>query len=387
MSPLPEQGTPALTEMDRRGDVVFVVGSAGDDTPARSFRVCSRTMARVSPVFDRMLFGHFAESKSAVAAAAADAVNAANSTDLLSFPGTPAAAAAPTAKEWTVHLRDDRPEAFDLFAGIAHGQYRRVPRSLSVDRLYELTVLTHYYDATPALTPWLQGWVAGVGEGSHNAEMSSGHVARRDGELVMPKVLWIAWELGHKQLFEGTARRLVMESCGSLFGEESGLGELSMPPDVIERVAAIRIETIRSIMDVFRDLVSKLVLVDEGPRWCRHASYMGPHRCESMILGSLTFCLTRAGLWPVPAAEDVEESVLTLYSTLMNLVIHDIGRPSVDGRGGGGSSSSGVVVDHAECNPRGFLMERIKNILAEVGSPVSEGHRKHLDRQIQRLLV
>ncbi|GKT60037.1 nuclear pore protein [Colletotrichum tofieldiae] len=362
MSPLPEPSTPPLTEMDRRGDIVFVVGAGGDDTPVRSFRVCSRTMARVSPVFDRMLHGNFSESKPTP-------TTTTTNTDLLSSLGTPGT---PT-KEWIVNLRDDKPEAFDLFASIAHSQYRRIPRSLSIDKLYELTVLTHYYDATPVLTPWLQTWVAGIGEGS---EINSSHVAGRDGELLMPKVLWISWELGHKQLFEGTARRLVMESCGSLFGEDSGLGELSMPPDVIERVAAIRVETIQSIMDVFRDLASKLVLVDEGPRWCKHASYMGPHRCESMILGSMTFCLTRAGLWPIPEAEDVEESVLTLYSTLMNLVIHDIGRP---GEKGG--------VDHGECNPRGFLMERIKNILGEVGSPVSEGHRRHLDRQIQRLLV
>lgn len=129
-------------------------------------------------------------------------------------------------------------------------------------------------------------------------------------------------------------------------------------------------------MDVFRDLYEKLVTVDEGPRWCLHASYMGPHRCESMILGSMTFCLTRAGLWPIPETADVDDSVVMLYSTLMNLVIHDIGRP---GEKGG--------VDHSECNPRAFLMGQIKDILAEVPSPVNDAHKKHLDRQIQKLLV
>lgn len=129
-------------------------------------------------------------------------------------------------------------------------------------------------------------------------------------------------------------------------------------------------------MDLFRDLSEKLITVDEGERWCRHAMYMGPHRCESMILGSLTFCLTRAGLWPIPEATDVEDSVVTLYSTLMSLVIHDIGKP---GEKGG--------ADHAECNPRAFLMGRIKDILGQVPNPVNETHRKHLDRQIHMLLV
>ncbi|KAF5486115.1 hypothetical protein CGCF413_v014157 [Colletotrichum fructicola] len=343
MSPLKETGSPELTELDPRGDVVFVVGSAAaEDTPARSFRACSRTMARVSPVFDRMLNGKFTEAKPA-ASGSGDA-----------------------AADWVVQLRDDKPDAFALFASIAHAQYRCVPRSLTIDKFYDLTVLTHYYDATPMLTPWLQGWISGIGEvpdvGSEG--------------LLMPKLLWISWELGHKQLFESTARRMVMECQGSMIGEDAGLEELSMPPDIIERINAIRSQTIQSIMDVFRDLYEKLVTVDEGPRWCLHASYMGPHRCESMILGSMTFCLTRAGLWPIPETSDVDDSVVMLYSTLMNLVIHDIGRP---GEKGG--------VDHSECNPRAFLMGQIKDILAEVPSPVTDAHKKHLDRQIQKLLI
>ncbi|KAK1468402.1 hypothetical protein CMEL01_00169 [Colletotrichum melonis] len=363
MSPIQEPSVPALTEMDQRGDVVFVVGTAVDNTPARSFRVCSRTMARISPVFDRMLHGSFAESKPT-----------APSSDLISLSssGINGTTTSP-AKDWIVHLRDDRPDSFDLLASIAHSQFQRIPRALSIAKLYELTVLTHYYDATPVLSPWLQTWVSGIAE---SPETTSSSIAGPEGELLMPKLLWISWELGHKQLFESTARRMVMESSGNLFGDESGLGDLSMPPDVIERIAAIRTQTIQSIMDVFSTLAEKLVSVDEGPRWCRHASYMGPHRCESMILGSMTFCLMRASLWPIPEADDIDESVLTLYSTLMNLVIHDIGRPS--DKGG---------VDHSECNPRGFLMERIKNILADVPSPVGEAHRKQLDRQIQKLLI
>lgn len=197
MSPNNGTGSAELTEMDSQGDVVFIVGSAAEDTPAHRFRVCSRTMARVSTVFDRMLHGNFAEGKGA----AANSNNAAG--------------------DWVVELRDDKPETFDLFASIAHAKFRRVPRSLSIDRLYDLTVLTHYYDATPMLTPWLQSWVAAIGEAPE---------AGLDG-LLMPKLLWISWELGHKQLFETTARRMVMESRGT--GEETGLEGLVMPPDII----------------------------------------------------------------------------------------------------------------------------------------------------------
>ncbi|UQC85781.1 uncharacterized protein CLUP02_11280 [Colletotrichum lupini] len=241
MSPIQEPSVPALTEMDQRGDVVFVVGTAVDNTPARSFRVCSRTMARISPVFDRMLHGSFAESKPT-----------APSSDLISLSssGINGTTTSP-AKDWIVHLRDDRPDSFDLLASIAHSQFQRIPRALSIAKLYELTVLTHYYDATPVLSPWLQTWVSGIAE---SPETTSSSIAGPEGELLMPKLLWISWELGHKQLFESTARRMVMESSGNLFGDESGLGDLSMPPDVIERIAAIRTQTIQSIIDVFSTL-------------------------------------------------------------------------------------------------------------------------------------
>ncbi|TEA21662.1 hypothetical protein C8034_v003622 [Colletotrichum sidae] len=347
MSPLIETASsPDLTELDPRGDIVFTVGPSTDpNKPPRKFRLCSRAMARASPVLDRMLHGNFAESRPPHPAAAA------------------AAAAAATDTNWEVRLPDDDADAFDVLASIAHARFRRVPRVLpppSIAGLFDLTVLTHYYDATEVLAPWLQGWVSGLGE------------AAGDGE--MQKLLWVAWELGHRQLFESTARRMVVEGKGG--GGEGEVDGVNLPLDIIARIRTIRLKTIRSILDVFRDLAERLVLVDEGPRWCKHASYMGPHRCESMILGSVTFCLTRAGIWPIPEAEDFEESVVALYSTLMNLVIHDIGRP---GDKGG--------VDHSECNPRGFLMGRIKDILAGVENPVGEEERRHLDRQVEKLLV
>ena len=91
-----------------------------------------------------------------------------------------------------------------------------------------------------------------------------------------------------------------------------------------------------------------------------------------MILGSLTFCLTRAGLWPIPEAGDIDNlSILQLQSTLMNLVIHDIGRIS--------------DMDHTVCNPKNFLEGQVRRIVAEVPDPVLDSHRKHMEQQINNL--
>lgn len=121
-------------------------------------------------------------------------------------------------------------------------------------------------------------------------------------------------------------------------------------------------------------MVETLIVVDERPRWCHHASWMGPHRCESMILGSITFCLARAGLWPLPEAREVDQySVLGLYSKLTtSLVIHDIGETT--------TSES-----HRECNPRAYLLDKIRQTVEEIPSPLTAVHTEHLERQSAKL--
>ncbi|KAI0377600.1 hypothetical protein F5Y04DRAFT_173441 [Hypomontagnella monticulosa] len=318
-------------EFDQRGDLRLRVGPA-NETSSTSFLVCSRTMARISPVFDRMLYGSFAEAK-------------------------------PTdAENWVVDLPEDDPASLAIIVRIAHGHFNEVPRILTIERLYTLTTLTHYYDATPILTPWVDTWLNSVDD------------ILRDSNILMPKFLWVAWELGQKVLFKATARRILFEAPASILESCSPSHGLQMPPDIIENITEIRLQTIQAFIEVFRDIVDKLLVVDENPRWCRHASYMGHHRCESMILGSMTFCLARAGLWPLPEATEVEESVVELYTKMMNLVIHDIGRPTPKS-----------TEDHSECNPQQHLVEKMKGIINGVADPITDAHWRYLDVQERKL--
>lgn len=123
-------------------------------------------------------------------------------------------------------------------------------------------------------------------------------------------------------------------------------------------------------------MVENLIVVDERERWCRHHTWMGPHRCESMILGSMTFCLARAGLWPLPDARDMEYSVLGLYGKLTSLIIHDIG-----GADGGDKGK----VDHRVCNPRTYLLDLVERVVRETPSPLTEFHTKYLDGKGKKL--
>lgn len=320
---------------DPRGDVKLCVGQ----TDPVTFTACSRALARASPVFERMLFGLFMESK-------------------------------PTnGEDWVVELPEDKPTALSIFLRISHGQFDQMPRTLSIDDLYDLTVLSNYYDGTHMLEPWVGRWMSLVEDDAKASKVS------------MAKSLWIAWEFGRKDSFCRIARRMLMESDGS---EDP---HLRMQPDIIgkllmhinktitnsvsERISANRLMTIQALLDVIGRLVNDLLVVDEKPRWCRHAEWMGPHRCESMILGSITFCLARGGLWPLPQAEDVMDSIVGLRRKMTGLVVHDIGK--VDG------------LDHTHCNPGPFLLSEVERVFIDIRNPVTKDDLEAMDKQSKRL--
>ncbi|CAH0045574.1 unnamed protein product [Clonostachys solani] len=339
-NPSPRSTSPV--DLDYHGDVKLRVGQSKDADglaiEPTYFTACSRTLARISPVFDRMLYGHFAEARK---------------------PTTPD-------QDWIVNLPNDKPEPMGILLGIAHCQFLAVPKTLTLDQLYDLTVLTNYYDATALLSPWVDSWIACM-DG----------ISKQDARVLLPKVLWVAWELGKISILEDTARRMLLEVDGPPFMDTCEEEDIQTPPDVVERIDAIRTQTTRSLLEVVGDMTEALVVVDERPRWCRHAQWMGHHKCESMILGSMTFCLARAGLWPLPDAEEVEYSILGLYGKLTELVIHDIGEERLHD----------AVRSHAECNPRRHVLRRLRSIMEELPSSLTEMHMATVEKQRHRLMA
>ncbi|KAM3492026.1 hypothetical protein MY3957_004684 [Beauveria namnaoensis] len=321
--------------VDRRGDVTLQVGRDCETKdnfwqPAE-FLVCSRTLARASPVFDRMLYGPYIEAMG-------------NKTD---------------ATGWTVALPEDKPAPMQVFLNIAHARFDLVPLILSVDSLYDLAVLTNYYDATPLLLPWIGAWMASL------AEIS------QDANEIQYKMLWIAWEFGRKEEFGAIAHRMLMEQPEQC---EEAVGDQVQVPHILDEIESIRAQTISKLLHIVGDVAKKLTVGDQRPRWCRYATHVGHHQCELMSLGSMTFCLARAGLWPLPEAAQVKLSLSDLYRILTNLVIHDIG-----------ATADAPETDHRFCNPRRMLMDRVDQVMRNISSPLTEFHVRHLEKQAKRL--
>lgn len=172
---------------DPRGDIKLCVGEPNPVT----FTACSRALARASPVFERMLYGRFMESKKS------------------------------DEGEWIVKLPEDKGTALSLFLRISHGQFDHVPGTISIDDLYDLTVLSNYYDGTRMLGPWIARWMPSLEDKAKISKES------------MAKGLWIAWEFGRKDPFSRIARRMLMEKDGS------DDPDLKMPPDIIGKCVCL----------------------------------------------------------------------------------------------------------------------------------------------------
>ncbi|KAF9878381.1 hypothetical protein CkaCkLH20_03873 [Colletotrichum karsti] len=153
---------PELIKYDEDGDLILYV----DDDTAR-YQVCSRTLARSSPVFKRMLRGGFAESRPV------------------------------DGSDWIVELPDDKSEPMQIFLSIIHGRLMDVPKKLPIAGLHGLLVLTEKYNATEVLRLWAAGWI----ENAHINKGAEDH-----------SIIGIAWELGQVELFRQLMENIT-ETC------------------------------------------------------------------------------------------------------------------------------------------------------------------------------
>ncbi|XXG95276.1 hypothetical protein Hte_001537 [Hypoxylon texense] len=162
--------------IDPDGDLCLVVG----DEDGYTFVVCSKTVARASLVWKKLLYGNFAESLRPTK---------------------------DSGKEWIVRLPDDNPRPMRVLLNIIHSRFDQVPINVGFDNpptdgsrmtfddLFLLTVLTDKYDLTRNLRPWVRNWLNDIGNGPLAIDFAGFRAADMD------RLFWIAWELGNEEFF------------------------------------------------------------------------------------------------------------------------------------------------------------------------------------------
>lgn len=186
-----DKSPPAPWCFDENGDLTLVVGDE-----KRRFIVCSRSLARMSPVFQRMLYGKFCESRSS-----------SNRPD-----------------PWVVELPEDPPAATEWMLWIVHGSFRRVPAVLKELELLSVLIFVDKYDMTESIRPFIRRW---------KASLYSWPPRVSDHDCLA--LVRIAWELGDSDALDEIAKKLVLDSVVNKEGQLCHDHHAFAPPGPIEQ--------------------------------------------------------------------------------------------------------------------------------------------------------
>ncbi|KAI8236743.1 hypothetical protein K4K55_003737 [Colletotrichum sp. SAR 10_96] len=261
-APMP---TPSKT-FDSKGDLYLVVGSnirAGDPS---TFLVCSKALARASPVFDKMLFGPLAEPRPSTESSKQDSA-------------------------WIVHLPEDEPAHFEVVLNILHCNFKEVPQDFSFPLLSGIVAVADKYDCTEIFRPWIDVWITDIElEDVYEAKLAL-HIAWhlecistfREALLVITEQSFIS-EDGHIFIFPKGFPNLNEdgeEIAAEPQGLEKYLGDL-IPLEAVDQIKDHRAKVVIEIMNPFVTLHDDLA---NGQRRC---STPDDHdECDNMLLGSL----------------------------------------------------------------------------------------------------
>ncbi|KAJ8129440.1 hypothetical protein O1611_g4191 [Lasiodiplodia mahajangana] len=343
-TPRPLQPPPAQSCLDPRGDLSLDVGIY----PARSFMVCSRTLARVSRFWDKMLYGEFIESKKP--------------------------SPQDDSPEWTVKLPEDNPTAMGLLLSIIHGRFDVVPSYedlLYVRDLYNVSVITDKYDMVHVLQPWARGWL-------RSTLCSTELIGESLREQYCHERLWISWALGDKANFEEIAKKMLLTSCTSIRDPNSlRCAGVLEPPDIYDIIERTRLDTIKALLAPFHDIIEGLIANDETfcEKYARKKKKKNHgNSCLPSMLGTGIQSLHSVGLWPIPQPAEISWSISILSDKLKSVRIKCTGYPELEEES----------VHNHKCSQGLVLRDKIKKVLDSIPSLLTEGHERHLECQARK---
>ncbi|KAJ4996043.1 hypothetical protein K4K48_009124 [Colletotrichum sp. SAR 10_66] len=321
----PEDGNDDGLDRDHDDDDAASVKSDPSDTSknGQRFVVCSRALSRASPVFCKMLYGHFAEADSS--------------------------------RSKAVNLNDAIEPMF-LALLIIHGRFDIVPARLTVEELFDLLVVTNKYQMTGIARPWLHKWVPYL-----KAIPCSPH---------KDLLAWIAWELGAEQMFAHVARAIARECRVNEDGEVLDTDGEPMRLNVYLDAAGILDDIARARKDAVSFIFSPLRLYTQeilNGGGCAAGWIVSKAECNNTVLGSVMTACKTAGFDPAPLISGSEP---VYFGSISELCVQ-IQAMIVENR------------DGHDCNP----IERAKilamNIIdiEEMPSPVTQSQGEHMKKQ------
>ncbi|KAJ3951383.1 hypothetical protein N0V92_012212 [Colletotrichum tropicale] len=254
---------PQTVTVEDDGDLRLVAGCEGWETT--TYVVCSRALARHSPVFKAMLFGNFAEAR-------------------------------PTdGSQWVVEVSGDNPYMFPMFLSILHGSFKDVRTKLEIYELGALLVIVQKYDALPVIRPWVRGWMEG-------ARKSSDENFGDSSQLVCS-----AWVTGHLDIFEDEVQKVIYTCSANgqelLHGFQFTDHEALHPPGLFEYLGKLRDDILKALIAPYLEIYKTLAQRQSPEHDLTFHACLKTHMendkrlvCESTVLGSLIIGFSRRGI-------------------------------------------------------------------------------------------
>ncbi|KAJ0311442.1 hypothetical protein Brms1b_008347 [Colletotrichum noveboracense] len=270
--------------LDSKGDLYLVVGSlAATSVPAT--------------LFDKMLFGPFAESRPSTESSKQDSV-------------------------WIVHLPGDEPAHFEVVLNILHCNFKKVAQRLSIPLLSGLVAIADKYDCIEMFRPWVNYGLPDLEpEDIYEAKLTL-HIALHFG--CIPTFEYALWSITSRSSISKDGRLSIVPEPFMNFnarGEEIAampqdldkyLGDL-IPMEIVDQIKDHRAKSVLGMMEPF------VTLHDDLANGHRRCSIPGDQdECDSMLLGSLirSFRRTTLGQPSKDAVQQYRGSVMDLEGKL-----------------------------------------------------------------------
>lgn len=208
----------SVIKIDHDGDLTLVAGK-----PKARFLVCSKSLSRSAPFWNRCLYGPFKESK-------------------------PAAG-----HEWVVELPEDSPGGLECVLLLVHGLGHKMP-TIDLQLAFEITVITNKYDMTRYLWAFVRPWLQDL-EPPRPDEGGDGTI------VPQLKWLWVTKELGDSGQHGQTFAELTLMVCTTSNGD----GHLVLRPYEQDETDVLTPETLgyyEAEMDVIFALAGKRFLAN-----------------------------------------------------------------------------------------------------------------------------
>ncbi|WYZ42758.1 hypothetical protein EsH8_VI_000457 [Colletotrichum jinshuiense] len=280
--------------IDPNGDLLLHVGSDPSSGDTKSFRVCSSTLRRASPFWNRTLMETSSETR-------------------------------PLESEWwgwTPSLfacQYEKSDGLLILLNMIHSQFQLVPRSPTLSEIYNTLSLASLYEMEHVLQPWIARWY----------DVLEGAEASRSGHDIAMLVC-IAWALGDERLFAKTMIKIavscVVDGEGHITTADGiGLDEYTYDslgsPVILENIRSLRSRLSLDLTSHINDVINRLI---DGKWLCAGISGIPVTRnkkCDYVVLGSIF-----AGLVYVRGSRTTEveiradESIMDLLKSLKRVL-------------------------------------------------------------------